>query len=168
MKRFFSTVDTLSKASAWLAVFGLFSLSAMITVATLSRYFLNRPILGIDEISGYLNLLIGMLAVAYTLNEGRHVQVDMLTQHLSRKTRDILGIITTILALILVGQLLRSGLYSWLSLVAAGERADTVLMTPLAIPYGLMLLGWVLLVLAMVVYLLKRIDSLLHPKERVN
>ena len=149
-----------SNFGAWLGVFCLFSLSAMITVGILGRYFFDKPILGVDEISGYLNVLIGFLALAFTLQEERHVRVDMLTKRLSHKVRSTLEIVTSALALILVGQFLRTGWYSWMLLIQSHERAQTYLRTPLAVPYGFMMLGWVLLFLVIVVHLFKAIKGM--------
>ena len=156
-------VRILSKGSMWLSVFGLFVLSAMITVATLSRYFFNLPILGVDEISGYLNLLIGMLALAFTLQQGRHVRVDIVTQRLPTRVVRVLEVVTTVLALILLYQFVRTGWYTWMKLMASDERAQTFLRTPLAWPYGFMMLGWALFIIAVVVHLIKAIKALGQP-----
>ena len=153
----------LSKGSMWLSVFALFVLSAMIAIATLSRYFFNLPILGVDEISGYLNLLIGMLALAFTLQHKRHVRVDIVTQLLPARVVKILEVVTTVLALILIAQFLRTGLYTWMKLMASDERAQTFLRTPLAWPYGFMMLGWSLFLIAVVVHLIKSIKMLCQP-----
>jgi TRAP-type C4-dicarboxylate transport system permease small subunit len=132
----------------------------MVTVATLSRYFFNLPILGVDEISGYLNLLIGMLALAYTLQRKRHVRVDIITQRLPANVVKVLEVVTTTLALVLLVQFMWTGWYTWMQLMGADERAQTFLRTPLAWPYGFMLLGWALFIIAVIVHLIRSVKKL--------
>jgi TRAP-type C4-dicarboxylate transport system permease small subunit len=160
MEKISRIIDSLSSGSMWLAVIGLFVLSAMVTVATLSRYFFNLPILGVDEISGYLNLLIGMLALAFTLRQKRHVRVDIVTQRLPIKVVKVLEVITTLLALVLLAQFMRTGWYTWMKLIGSDERAQTFLRTPLAWPYGFMLLGWTLFIMVILVHLVKSVRDL--------
>jgi len=148
-------VSFLAKTGAWLSIFCLLGLSAMITLGSLSRYLFNMPILGIDEISGYLNVLIGFLALAYTLQKKGHVRVDIAINRLSHKTKNVLEIVGTILAMILVGQFLRAGGYTWILLIQREERSQTYLQTLLAIPYGFMMAGWALMFLAIIIHLVK-------------
>lgn len=155
-----------SNLGAWLGIFCLFSLSAMIVVGTLGRYFFNKPILGVDEISGYLNALIGFLTLAYTLQEERHVRVDIVAKRLSHKVRSTLEIVTSTLALMLIGQFLRTGWYSWMLLIQSNEHAQTYLRTPLAVPYGFMMLGWVLLFLVILVHLAKEIKGMRDNRNK--
>jgi len=143
----------ITNGSAWLSVLCVFMLSALIVVSVLSRYLLNKPLLGIDEISGYLNVLIGFLALAYTLQDNRHVRVDIVTNRLSPRVRNFLEMVTSILALILISQFIRTGWYTWMILVKSNERAQTYLRTPLAVPYGFMLFGWALILLMILIHL---------------
>lgn len=160
MRVFFRIVELVSRSGMWLSVVGLFVLSAMVIIATLSRYLFNVPILGVDEISGYLNLLIGMLALAYTLKKNRHVRVDIVTQHLPKRVVDVLEVITSVLALMLLAQFLRTGWYSWMQLIASEERAQTYLRTPLAWPYGFMMMGWCLFSLGVIAHLIRSTQKL--------
>jgi len=160
MNRLSAFIDSLSRGGMWLAVAGLLVLSAMVTVSTLSRYFLNLPLLGIDEISGYLNLLIGMLALAYTLQSDRHVRVDVVTQFLPARVVKYLEVAVSALALVLLVQFMRTGYYTWMTLIDSNERAQTYLRTPLAWPYGLMMLGWALFFILVVVHLIKAARAL--------
>jgi TRAP-type C4-dicarboxylate transport system permease small subunit len=153
-------VNLLSKFGMWLAVFGLFFLTAVVTVGTLCRYLFNMPILGVDEISGYLNLLIGMLALSFTLQQDRHVRVDIVIKWLPARVQMITEVVVTILALILLSQLMYTNWYTWIKLITADERAQTFLRTPIAWPYGFMMLGWALLIIAFVVHLIKSITRI--------
>jgi TRAP-type C4-dicarboxylate transport system permease small subunit len=115
--------------------------------------------MGADEISGYLNVFIGFLALAFTLQKGGHVRVDIVSSRLPQKVRNILDILTDVLALILVGQLILTAWYSFKQIVAADERAQTYLLTPLAIPYGIMLFSWILFFAAIFIQLVRFIGE---------
>lgn len=59
------------------------------------RYFLNRPIHWMLEITEYIMLYIPFLGAAYVLKEEGHIRVDILINHLNEKTKRILNIITS-------------------------------------------------------------------------
>jgi TRAP-type transport system small permease protein len=153
-------VRIVSKGGAWAGVVCLLGLFAIISAGALSRYLFNMPILGVDEISGYLNVVIGFLALAYTFQEDRHVRVDVVTGRLSPRARAILEVVSSTLALVLVSQFLRTSVPHWLLLIQRDERAQTYLRTPLDIPYGLMVVGWILLLLAILVHFVGAIRAM--------
>lgn len=59
------------------------------------RYFLNRPIHWMLEITEYIMLYIPFLGAAYVLKEDGHIRVDILVNHLNEKARRVLNIITS-------------------------------------------------------------------------
>ena len=61
------------------------------------RYFLNRPIVGVDEISEYLLLFITFIGSAWLLKEEGHVGVDILLIRLSRNSNAFLGIFSSLI-----------------------------------------------------------------------
>lgn len=154
--------------SAWASVICLLALTALITLSIITRWAFNVPIMGADELSGYLNVFIGFLALGYTLDENRHVRVDMVTNRLKPKTRDIIELLTIPLAIILTVQFIKSGWYTWRVILDSDERAQTYLMTPLAIPYGVMLFSWCLFLLAIVVRYLTFIASFFTRSQHLQ
>jgi TRAP-type C4-dicarboxylate transport system permease small subunit len=69
-----------------------------VCVGILSRYFLNRPIAWVVEISEYSLLYITFLVAAWVLRHERHVSVDLVYNQLSSKGRSIANIFTSIVA----------------------------------------------------------------------
>lgn len=149
------TVTFINKIFAALSAICLFILTAMIALSVVTRYFFNAPIIGVDEISGYLNVAIGFLAIAYALQAGKHVRVDVVTSRLSLKVNKILELVTYLFSLLLIGQLIRTAWYTWFILFNSNTRAQTYLETRLAIPYGIMLMGWIVFFLTLLVGLLQ-------------
>ena len=56
-------------------------LALLITYDVLMRYFLNQPQLFVDEIGGFLQVLVIFGGAAYTFRVGGHVRVDLVTSH---------------------------------------------------------------------------------------
>ncbi len=77
-------------------------IASFITVAVcagiLSRYFLNRPISWVVEISEYGLLYMTFLAVAWVLRHEQHVSVDLVYNRLSPRNKAIASIFTSIVA----------------------------------------------------------------------
>jgi len=62
----------------------------------LCRYFLNRPIVWVVEVTEYILVQIAFLAGAWALKNEAHVSVDIVVSHLSEKARAILHFMTSI------------------------------------------------------------------------
>ncbi len=60
------------------------------------RYFLNRPIAWMGEITEYILLYITFLGAAWLLRREGHVKVDMVLNNLNPRTRSLLNVITSI------------------------------------------------------------------------
>lgn len=79
----------------WIAG-GLLMFSTIGTcIDVIFRYFLNRPIHWMLEITEYIMLYIPFLGAAYVLKEDGHIRVDILVNHLNEKARRVLNIITS-------------------------------------------------------------------------
>jgi C4-dicarboxylate transporter DctQ subunit len=63
-----------------------------------SRYFLNRPMSWVVEISEYGLLYITFLVAAWVLKENQHVSVDLVYSRLSPRNQAIAGIFTSVVA----------------------------------------------------------------------
>lgn len=59
------------------------------------RYFFNRPIHWMLEITEYIMLYIPFLGAAFVLKEEGHIRVDILINHLNKKTRETLNLVTS-------------------------------------------------------------------------
>jgi TRAP-type C4-dicarboxylate transport system permease small subunit len=84
---------------------GMFLAVPLMLITTgdvISRGFFNKPIPGTLELSEYMLCIIILLGAAYTQQVKGHVGVDFLTRRFSPKTRNIIGIVTTILCMLIV------------------------------------------------------------------
>ena len=83
------------------------------------RYFLNRPLLGVDEIAGFLPVLVVFWGSAYTFQRGGHIRVDLMPSHLPGPVRAwlvtpteaaALGVSMSLLLAVTIGRLTWPGL----------------------------------------------------------
>lgn len=64
----------------------------LITVQVISRRFMATPMVVADELSGYLLVITTFSALGYAQMHGDHIQVTLLTDRLSERTRNWLRV----------------------------------------------------------------------------
>ena len=89
------------------------------------RYGFNRPTIWVHETSEHLFAIFFLLGGAYTLSQGGHVRVDVLTTKLSARKRIILEMYTSVFFFLFTGLLLWQGIdMAWESVAMLdGARA---------------------------------------------
>ena len=87
--------DKITLAIFWIA--GMLLLYATIGTCTdaILRYFFNRPIPWMLELTEYIMLYIPFLGAAFVLREEGHIKVDLLINHLSDRNKNRMGVITS-------------------------------------------------------------------------
>jgi TRAP-type C4-dicarboxylate transport system permease small subunit len=138
-------LDRVVRGVAWLSGAIFLLTSFYITADVISRRFFGISSEATDEIGGYALAIGGMWALAYTLRTGGHVRIDVLLMHLPERLRHLLDYG----ALLLIG-LFSSvvAFYSWrlsIDSFSIGATATSSLRTPLAVPQGLMALGFTIM-----------------------
>ena len=90
--------DRLIVGFAWMA--GALMMFALVAVCVdvIMRYFFNKPLPWVLQISEYILLYIPFLAAAYVLREEGHIRIDILLNRLGRRTRDRVNAVTSVLA----------------------------------------------------------------------
>jgi TRAP-type C4-dicarboxylate transport system permease small subunit len=139
-----------SRAASFLGGLATLVIAATITADVLLRYFLNQPLLGMDEVAGFLQVLVVFWGCAYTFRQGGHIRVDLVTSHLSGPGRAWLRVVTLALGLALLA------VVCWVTTQSAltahrYQRVSAVMLYPLwpamlLIPTGLALMGLEMLV----------------------
>jgi len=105
-------ITVLNRLGRNLAGAGLLVMTGLVTADVIMRRLFNAPLLFADEVSGYLLVLVTLLGVSYTLQEDAHIQVSMVLDHISPRSRIFLkmgiclvGIIYAMILFYLTGQL---------------------------------------------------------------
>jgi len=90
------TLNVLSVAAGVLVTF----LMVGVSVDVFMRYFLNRPIFWMIEITQYAMVFILFLGAAWLLRQDGHVVMDVLITRLGQKSQNLANVITSILGAI--------------------------------------------------------------------
>jgi len=105
--------DSVGKAASLL----ILPMILLAVFGTLMRYAFNQPIIWITETVGFLFGTLFMLGGAYCLLHSAHVNVDILYQRWSPRTRAIIDMITYLLFFFVVGVLVWYGIrVAWRSI----------------------------------------------------
>ncbi|MBW8444492.1 MAG: TRAP transporter small permease [Arenimonas sp.] len=145
------SIDRATKALSVVAGISLLFMMAVITISVLTRYLLNNPITGSDEIVQMTGVALVMLALPYATLHGAHVSVDIFDHALGRFGRmagDVLArLLTGFVFAVLVER-------AWAKMLDAHEFGDTTNMLGLPVwPfYGILAAG---ISLCLIVYALE-------------
>ena len=121
--------------------------AVFITFEVVMRYIFNAPTIWVQEVTIYLTILSGFLALAYALKENAHVKVDFVSVHLRGRTALALEILAALMAILFVAVLGWEGIKMALNTFEAHEHSPTLLRVPVWIPQSFIPLGAVLLLL---------------------
>jgi C4-dicarboxylate transporter DctQ subunit len=154
-----------SRAASFLGGLATLAIALGVTSDVLLRYFLNQPLQGVDEIAGFLQVLVVFWGAAYTFRQGGHIRVDLVISHLPGPVRAWLRVVTLLLGLLLLG------VVCWVTTQSAltayrYHRVSVVMLYPLwpamlLIPTGLALMG-----LEMLAALAHQARAAVGPPER--
>lgn len=133
----------------------------MITADVLMRRVLGMSTWGADEISYYTLAISSSWAFAHAMLIKAHIRIDMLTMRANWPLRSASNIIALIsmgfLALMACGAILEDVERAW----SRGATSITRLATPLWIPQGLWLAGFIFFALTIFLLLLRVLAALL-------
>ena len=121
--------------------------AVFITYEVIMRYIFNAPTIWVQEVTIYLTILSGFLALAYALKENAHVKVDFVSVHLRGRTALALEILAALMAILFVAVLGWEGIVMALKTFEAHEHSPTLLRVPVWIPQSFIPLGAALLLL---------------------
>ena len=125
-------------------------LTGLVTVAVITRYVFNAPLLFSDEISEYLLLGSVFFGLGYTMRVGGHIRVEMVLHRLPPKVQKSLTECLRIVFLTYVLLLLAGTIAVVWSYYTKGTASFTLLRTPLVWPALLMPIGLLILVLEVI------------------
>ena len=148
-------IDWLTTAGGYLASLATVLILALVCVEVFLRNVVGSSTQVSDEMSGYLNVAIIYLGLAYTLKHGGFIRVDIVYQ----RFRGPLGLaVRWLIVLVSLGYILVI-LYYMAGYVEENYRIGTtafsVMETPVWIPQVLVLAGSAILALQLLAYLLK-------------
>lgn len=102
MRRLLANIEWLSNrcssAGGAVAASGLFVMTLLVTVDVIGRKLGHATGIA-QEVSGYILVLIIFLGLAYTLREGAHISIELVTSRIPQVMRKWLKVITSFLGM---------------------------------------------------------------------
>lgn len=151
------TERVLANTGAFLAAIALFATTILITIGSVGRYVFSYNIMGVDELSAYMLVTVTYVGLAYTLREKAHISIniviDKLGEPIVAKLRVFRDVTTLVMALIFS----KYAVDAFIESFTGGERALTMLQTPMWIPRSIICIGWFLFLLSLIRVLLEDI-----------
>lgn len=152
-----------AKVASVLGGMAALAITGLVSLDVLMRYFVNAPLLFVDEIAGFLQLVIVFWGLAHTFRSGGHVRVDLVTSLLPPPARAWLRALTlaggiAVLVVVIV--------VTWESTATAYRygRVSSVMLYPLWVPMLLIPSGLALMALAMLVTLVRQVRVAVGPR----
>jgi TRAP-type C4-dicarboxylate transport system permease small subunit len=112
-------------------IFGLVTLFLCIDISM--RYFFNRPITGVLEISEYSLLFFTLLGAPWLLKRDKHVKMDLVISKLKPIKRASVNVVTSLLDAIVCAIITYYGILAVIERYKTGYRLPTTL-EPLSYP----------------------------------
>lgn len=147
-------VRAIERASEWSGyISGLAILASTLIVVyqVCLRYFFGAPAVWQIETSMYLLLLTSFVGAAYGLKHDAHVGIDLIVAKLAPQFQRRLRIFTSILSILLCTVVGWRAWHLWWEATSQGWKSDTLMATPLTIPYFILPLGMLLITLQFLV-----------------
>ena len=152
----------LSFVGCGFSVVALFLSVILVVSGVVARYVFRVGVIFIDEYIGYLLVVITFMGMAHTLCEDGHIKVDLILRRLPRKVHLWFQLVTSLISFA-ISILLTFQTYQRV-LIAYKFKAVSVtpIETPLFIPQMFIPIGFALLSIAVLSYIVKLMVDLLE------
>jgi len=160
-------IARLSRLAALLSGVAVLVIVALISADVLLRYFLNAPLLFVDEVASFLLVLVVFGGLSHTFLAGAHVRVDLVTTSLPPALRAWLRVAGLALGISFVLLVSWTTLQSALTAYRYG-RVSTVMLYPLWVPMLLIPAGLLMMSAAMLGALRRQFRAALGPPAGRN
>jgi TRAP-type C4-dicarboxylate transport system permease small subunit len=158
----------LSEVAGYLSAVALVLATLAMTYGVALRYFFGKPTVWQTEVSVYLLVFVTFVGAAYGLKHHAHVGVDLLVDRLPPRPQLALRLITGLLALFVVGAVIWTSYGTWWEAAEGGFRSPTALRAPLAIVYGILPLGMLLVALQYIAFLIEGVERFIAGGDQVR
>lgn len=125
------------------------------------RQIMGSSLLIVDEVSGYLMVVLAYWGAVNAFSDGEFVRVDAIFDRLSAKTKNVLNFVFTILFSVVNGLVFWFAWQNTASTLSRWDLSATVARLPLAYPKLAMSVGLFLLELVLII----RIIEFILPKR---
>lgn len=138
---------------------GILLMGLMLFYEVVCRYFFRSPTIWAQEMSIYLFMWTMLAGGAYTLQQGKHVRIDLIIEHLSKRTQQILEMITSVAGMLFCAVITWQAYEMIKSSIGYNKVSATLLRIPMWIPQMALLLGFALLTFQFAIIIIDRYMS---------
>jgi TRAP-type C4-dicarboxylate transport system permease small subunit len=140
-----AVVERCNVALGMVSGLGVLAMGLILGYEVVLRYFFNAPTIWAQETATYLYMWTMLAAASYTLQEGKHVHVDLLVERVPPRARHLLAVATGAIGTVFCAIVAIQAYEMIAATVRFGKVSATPLRVPLWIPQSALLLGFVLL-----------------------
>lgn len=162
MNQLYNFAKQASKVATWFGGGLLLLSAAIITVDVIVRKLFSVSLGGSDELAGYALAISTSWGLSFTLLSRANIRIDALYMRLPRRITAWLDLVS----LLAMGGFMMFvtwfATHLWFESIDMGATANTPLATPLWIPQGLWIAGFLLFTFVLVVLLVRVAALLLH------
>ncbi|MEZ5649047.1 MAG: TRAP transporter small permease [Burkholderiaceae bacterium] len=162
--RLIALLHRVSRLCAGFMGAGYLIVALFTTADVLMRKWFNSPLIGVEEIAGYVFAVSTVWGFAYCLFERVHVRIDAAYQLLPVAARAWLDVLALLALLSFVAMLSWRAWGTLAETLAYDSTSLTSLQTPMWIPQSLWVGGFLFLLISNVVLLLAAVAALLRGR----
>lgn len=140
-----SVVERCNVALGIISGLGVLVMGIILTYEVVCRYFFNSPTIWAQETATYLYMWTMLAAASYTLQEGKHVAVDLVLERMPPRVRSMLEVATSAIGVAFCAIVSVQAYEMIAATVRFGKVSATPLRVPLWIPQSALLMGFILL-----------------------
>jgi TRAP-type C4-dicarboxylate transport system permease small subunit len=156
-------IESLARGAGAVAALSILAMCLLISVDVFSRSALEKTLIWVPEIVGYLMVALVFLALGETMLAGSNIRIDLLINRLQKRPRDILELLTLTLSTGIAGFFAWHALNVMLRSLQFGRRdAFGALGTPLYIPQAALPIGLSILTLVLIVLVCRKLCVVLY------
>ena len=160
-----STVEKGNLILGYVSGLGILLMGLMLFYEVVCRYFFRSPTIWAQEMSIYLFMWTMLAGGAYTLQQGKHVRIDLVIEHLSLRTQHFLEMITSVAGMVFCAVITWQAYEMIAASIGYNKVSATLLRVPMWIPQMALLLGFALLTLQFAFIIVDRFNSVFGKNE---
>ncbi len=169
MRRLFSglaiAIEKINRILWIISSFAILVAAIILTYEVIMRYMIRIPTIWEIETSVYLVIMATFLGAAYGLKEGSHINIELVTIHLSSRINAGLTVVTAVISWLFCLICAWKGWEMWWEAFSKGWKSESMWGPPLAIPYFFLPLGMSFLSLQYIIYIYQKIEALRISRE---
>lgn len=146
----------------------LLSLSVMIVIDVIYRYFSGRPLVGVYEISGLILLATIFFAFGFVELNRQHITIDIIPNLARKGMKAFLDCIDAICGLIVFSIILYTSGVDAIESYEFSFSSGGMLRIPLYVPFTIIFIGSLLMCVALLVKFLTSVFFIIRRKSSVS